>query len=344
MNKTALITGIAGQDGSYLANFLLNKGYKVIGTFRHVSTQSFWRLDYFKLLNHTNLKLTEMDISDLSSIIRVVDKEQPDEIYNLAAMSFVGSSFTIPHATSQITGLAVLNFLEAIRIINRNIKFYQASSSEMFGKVQQIPQDENTAFWPRSPYAVAKLYGHWMTVNYRESYNIFASCGILFNHESPLRGLDFVTRKISHGVASIANNNSNYLELGNIDSKRDWGFAGDYVEGMWKILQHDTADNFVLATNATISVREFLTISFKHAGIDIIYKGSGLEEIGLNKKTGKIILKINPKYYRPSEVDLLIGNPAKANFILNWYSKTSASELAKMMVEEDIKRIKNKSL
>lgn len=344
MNKTALITGIAGQDGSYLANFLLNKGYKVIGTFRHVSTQSFWRLDYFKLLNHTNLKLTEMDISDLSSIIRVVDKEQPDEIYNLAAMSFVGSSFTIPLATSQITGLAVLNFLEAIRIINRNIKFYQASSSEMFGKVQQIPQDENTAFWPRSPYAVAKLYGHWMTVNYRESYNIFASCGILFNHESPLRGLDFVTRKISHGVASIANNNSNYLELGNIDSKRDWGFAGDYVEGMWKILQHDTADNFVLATNATISVREFLTISFKHAGIDIIYKGSGLEEIGLNKKTGKIILKINPKYYRPSEVDLLIGNPAKANFILNWYSKTSASELAKMMVEEDIKRIKNKSL
>lgn len=344
MNKTAIITGIAGQDGSYLANFLLNKGYKVIGTYRHVSSQSFWRLDYFKLLKHTNLKLIELDISDLSSIIRVVDKEQPDEIYNLAAMSFVGSSFTIPHATSQITGLAVLNLLEAIRIINTNIKFYQASSSEMFGKVQQIPQDENTAFWPRSPYAVAKLYGHWMTVNYRESYNIFASCGILFNHESPLRGLDFVTRKISHGVANIANNNLNYLELGNIDSKRDWGFAGDYVEGMWKILQHDTADNFVLATNETISVREFLTISFKHAGIDIIYKGKGLEEIGLNKKTGKLILKINDKYYRPSEVDLLIGNPAKANSILNWYSKTSASELAKMMVEEDIKRLKNKKL
>jgi GDPmannose 4,6-dehydratase len=341
MNKTALITGIAGQDGSYLANFLLNKGYKVIGTFRHVSTQSFWRLDYFKLLDHKNLKLIELDISDLSSIIRVVDQEQPNEIYNLAAMSFVGSSFTIPHSTSQITGLAVLNILEAIRIINKKIKFYQASSSEMFGKVQQIPQDENTPFWPRSPYGVAKLYGHWITVNYRESYNIFASCGILFNHESPLRGLDFVTRKISHGVASIAYNKSEYLELGNIDSKRDWGFAGDYVEGMWKILQHDRADNFVLSTNETLSVRDFVTISFKHAGIDIIFKGSGVEEIGLNEKTGKIILKINKKYYRPSEVDLLIGNPAKANSTLNWYSKTTASALAKMMVEEDIKRINN---
>ena len=338
--KKAIVTGITGQDGAYLAQFLLNKGYKVYGTQRRLSTQNHWRIIELGIDRNPNLELVDFDLTDPSSAIRMISKYEPDEVYNLAAQSFVGISFEQPETTAQITGLGALHILEAIRLINPKIRFYQASTSEMFGKVQTIPQTELTPFYPRSPYGVAKLYAHWITINYRESYNIFGTSGILFNHESPLRGLEFVTRKITHHVAMIKKGLSEVLELGNLDAKRDWGFAGDYVEGMWRMLQAERPDTYVLATNVTTTVRDFVTMAFGCIGINIEYKGSGDSEIGIDASTGKVLVRVNPKFYRPAEVDLLIGNPAKAKRELDWEPKVELSELCKMMVEADIRRLK----
>ena len=338
--KKAIVTGITGQDGAYLAQFLLNKGYKVYGTQRRLSTQNHWRIIELGIDRNQNLELVNFDLTDPSSAIRMIRKYEPDEVYNLAAQSFVGISFDQPETTAQITGLGALHILEAIRLINPKIRFYQASTSEMFGKVQTIPQTELTPFYPRSPYGVAKLYAHWITINYRESYNIFGTSGILFNHESPLRGLEFVTRKITRHVAMIKKGLSEVLELGNLDAKRDWGFAGDYVEGMWRMLQAERPDTYVLATNVTTTVRDFVTMAFACIGINIEYKGSGDSEIGIDASTGKVLIRVNPKFYRPAEVDLLIGNPAKAKRELGWEPKVELSELCKMMVEADIRRLK----
>lgn len=339
--KRAIITGITGQDGAYLAQLLLEKGYQVYGTYRRLSSQNFWRIKDLGVDKHPNLKLVEYDLTDLGATIRLLDECEPDEIYNLAAQSLVGVSFKQPNTTAQITGLGALNILEAIRIVNRNIKYYQASTSEMFGKVQAIPQTENTPFYPRSPYGVAKLYAHWITINYRESYDIFGSCGILFNHESPLRGLEFVTRKITHTVAEIANGSDAILELGNLDAKRDWGFAKDYVQGMWMMLQAEKPDTFVLATNVTTTVRDFATKAFKAANIDIQFKNSGKEEIGFDVNSGRTLVKVNPTFFRPAEVDLLIGCPRKAKEILGWQPQVSLDELCTMMVEADLNRVKS---
>ena len=273
--KKAIITGITGQDGAYLSQLLLDKGYTVYGTFRRTSSVNFWRIEELNIHNHPNLHLMEYDLTDLGSNIALVQKVQPDEIYNLAAQSFVGVSFDQPTTTAQITGIGALNLLEAIRLVNPKIRFYQASTSEMFGKVQAIPQIEDTPFYPRSPYGVAKLYAHWMTVNYRESYDIFGSSGILFNHESPLRGREFVTRKITDSVAKIMQGKLDILELGNMDAKRDWGFAKEYVEGMWRMLQADQPDTFVLATNRTETVRDFVRMAFKAIGVELEFKGQG---------------------------------------------------------------------
>ena len=337
-NKTAVITGITGQDGAYLTELLLGKGYTVYGTYRRTSSVNFWRLEELGVENHPNLHLVEYDLTDLSSSIRLLQTSGATEVYNLAAQSFVGVSFEQPITTAEITGIGPVNLLEAIRIVNPKIKFYQASTSEMFGKVQAIPQIESTPFYPRSPYGVAKLYAHWMTINYRESYNIFATSGILFNHESPLRGREFVTRKITDSVAKIKLGKLVVLELGNIDAKRDWGYAKDYVEGMWRMLQADEPDTFVLGTNRTETVRDFVTMAFKATGVDIDWKGRDEHEQGFDASTGKVVVKINPKFYRPAEVELLIGNPAKAKATLGWEPKTTLEELCRMMVVADLAR------
>ena len=336
--KTAIITGISGQDGAYLAELLLAKGYKVYGTYRRTSSVNFWRIEELGIQNHPNLHLVEYDLTDLGSNLSLVQKVQPDEIYNLAAQSFVGVSFDQPTTTAQITGIGALNLLEAIRLVNPKIRFYQASTSEMFGKVQAIPQIEETPFYPRSPYGVAKLYAHWMTVNYRESYDIFGSSGILFNHESPLRGREFVTRKITDSVAKISLGQLECVELGNLDAKRDWGFAKEYVEGMWRMLQAESPDTFVLATNRTETVRDFVKMAFKGANIDVEFKGQAENETAINTANGKTVMKINPRFYRPAEVELLIGNPAKAKAILGWVPKTTLEELCGMMVQADLRR------
>ena len=336
--KKALITGITGQDGAYLTQLLLEKGYAVYGTYRRTSSVNFWRLQEVGVLNHPNLHLVEYDLTDLGTSIALVQKIQPEEIYNLAAQSFVGVSFEQPSATAQITGIGALNLLEAIRLINPKIRFYQASTSEMFGKVQAIPQIEETPFYPRSPYGVAKLYAHWMTINYRESYNIFGSSGILFNHESPLRGREFVTRKITDSVAKIKLGQLDCLELGNLDAKRDWGYAKEYVEGMWRMLQADEPDTFVLATNRTETVRDFVRMAFKGAGIAVDFKGQAEGETAIDTATGKTVMRINPKFYRPAEVELLIGDPAKAKAKLGWAPETTLEQLCQMMVESDLRR------
>lgn len=338
MTKKAIITGITGQDGAYLAELLLGKGYIVYGTYRRTSSVNFWRIEDLGILEHSNLHLAEYDLTDLGASISLVEKVQPDEIYNLAAQSFVGVSFDQPTTTAQITGLGTLNLLEAIRLVNPKIRFYQASTSEMFGKVQAIPQTEDTPFYPRSPYGVAKLYAHWMTVNYRESYGIFGCSGILFNHESPLRGREFVTRKITDSVAKIKLGKLDCLELGNIDAKRDWGYAKEYVEGMWRMLQADIPDTYVLATNRTETVRDFVRMVFKGAGIDVSFKGRGEQETAIDGDTGKTLMRVNPKFYRPAEVDLLIGDPAKAREKLGWEPLTSLEQLCQMMVEADLRR------
>lgn len=336
--KIALVTGITGQDGAYLAQLLLEKNYIVYGTYRRTSSVNFWRLDDLGVQNHPNLHLIEYDLTDLGSNIALIQKITPDEIYNLAAQSFVGVSFDQPSTTAQITGIGALNLLEAIRLVNKEIRFYQASTSEMFGKVQAVPQIEETPFYPRSPYGVAKLYAHWMTINYRESYNIFGSSGILFNHESPLRGREFVTRKITDSVAKIKLGKLDVLELGNLDAKRDWGFAKEYVDGMWRMLQADEPDTFVLATNRTETVRDFVRMAFKGVGITVDFKGLAENEMAIDMATGKTVMRVNPKFYRPAEVELLIGNPAKAKAKLNWEAKTSLEQLCQMMVDADLRR------
>ena len=336
--KVALITGITGQDGAYLAQLLLEKGYVVHGTYRRTSSVNFWRIEELGINRHPDLHLVEFDLTDLSCAIRLLQTTQASEVYNLAAQSFVGVSFDQPITTAEITGIGPVNLLEAIRIVNPQIRFYQASTSEMFGKVQAVPQVEGTPFYPRSPYGVAKLYAHWMTINYRESYDIFASSGILFNHESPLRGQEFVTRKITDTLAKIKLGKAQVLELGNLDAKRDWGFAKDYVEGMWRILQAKEPDTFVLATNRTETVRDFVSMAAKAAGISLIWQGSDEQEQGIDQATGQAIVKINPQFYRPAEVELLIGNPEKAKQILGWEAKTTLESLCQMMVEADIRR------
>lgn len=334
----AIITGITGQDGAYLAQMLLEKGYTVYGTYRRTSSVNFWRINELGIEQHPNLHLVEYDLTDLSSSIRLLQSTQATEVYNLAAQSFVGVSFDQPLTTAEITGLGPVNLLEAIRIVNPAIRFYQASTSEMFGKVQAIPQTETTPFYPRSPYGVAKLYAHWMTINYRESYDIFATSGILFNHESPLRGQEFVTRKITDTLAKIKLGKQERLELGNMDAKRDWGYAKDYVEGMWRMLQADKPDTFVLATNRTETVRDFVTLAAKALDIELEWQGSEENEQGIDRATGKAIVVVNPKFYRPAEVDLLIGDPAHARNVLGWEPTTSLETLCRMMVEADLRR------
>jgi GDPmannose 4,6-dehydratase len=336
--KKAIITGITGQDGAYLVELLLNKGYTVYGTYRRTSSVNFWRLEEQGVQYHPNLNLVEFDLTDLGCSIALVKNVEPDEIYNLAAQSFVGVSFEQPTTTAQITGLGALNLLEAIRLVNPKIRFYQASTSEMFGKAQATPQCEDTAFYPRSPYGVAKLYAHWMTVNYRESYGIFGSSGILFNHESPLRGREFVTRKISDAVAKIKLGKLDCMELGNIDAKRDWGYAKEFVEGMWRMLQADAPNTFVLSTNRTETVRDFVRMAFRFAGITVEFKGKAEGETAIDIATGKTVMRINPKFFRPAEVELLLGNPAKAKTILGWEPVTTLEQLCQMMVETDLRR------
>ena len=338
MKKRAVVTGITGQDGAYLAELLLAKGYVVFGTYRRTSSVNFWRIEELGIQNNPDLHLVEYDLTDLGSSIALINEAKPDEVYNLAAQSFVGVSFNQPAATAQITAVGALHLLEAIRLTNPKIRFYQASTSEMFGKVQAIPQIEETPFYPRSPYGVAKLYAHWITINYRESYDIFGSSGILFNHESPLRGREFVTRKITDSVAKIKLGLLDTLELGNLDAKRDWGFAKEYVEGMWLMLQADEPDTFVLATNRTETVRDFVQMAFKGAGIAVEFKGSAENEVAVDSATGKTVMRINPKFYRPAEVELLIGNPAKAKAKLGWEPKTTLEQLCQMMVEADLRR------
>ncbi len=337
---SAVVTGITGQDGAYLTQLLLEKGYDVHGTYRRTSSVNFWRMEELGVLNHPKLHLVEHDLTDLGASIRLFEKAQPREVYNLAAQSFVGVSFDQPATTAEITGVGALNQLEAIRIVDKSIRFYQASTSEMFGKVQAIPQKEDTPFYPRSPYGVAKLYAHWITINYRESYDMFGSSGILFNHESPLRGREFVTRKITDSVAKLSLGKLDVIELGNLDAKRDWGFAKEYVEGMYRMLQADEPDTYVLATNRTETVRDFVTMALKGIGIDGQWRGEGEKEECVDASNGKVIVRINPKFHRPAEVELLIGDATKAKQKLGWEPKTTLEQLCKMMVEEDLRRNK----
>lgn len=336
MPKHALITGITGQDGAYLAKLLLEKNYQVYGAFRRTASTNLWRLEELGLTNQ--IKLVPLDLLEFSNIIRTLDKTQPDEVYNLAAQSFVALSFEQPIYTGDVDALGVARLLEAIRTVNPKIRFYQASTSEMFGKVQAIPQIESTPFYPRSPYGVAKLYAHWLAVNYRESYGLFTASGILFNHESPLRGLDFVTRKITASMARIRHKQQDLLELGNLDAQRDWGFAGDYVEGMWRMLQQPEGEDFVLATGVTHSVRSFVEWAAEAAGFDLEWKGKAEKTKGIDRKSGKTIVRVNPEFYRPAEVDLLVGSPEKAKAKLGWKPKVGVAKLVEMMVKADLKR------
>lgn len=341
--KKALITGITGQDGSYLAELLLEKGYEVHGIIRRSSTFNTSRIDHLYLDPHINgvkLFLHYGDLSDSSNLSRLIAKINPDEIYNLGAQSHVRVSFDIPEYTGDVTGLGTIRLLDAIRESGVKTKLYQASSSEMFGKVQEIPQRETTPFYPRSPYGCAKVYAHWIAINYRESYDLFVCNGILFNHESPRRGETFVTRKITRGLARIKLGLDKKLYLGNLDSKRDWGYARDYVEGMWLMLQQEKPDDYILATNETHSVREFIAESCRLLGIDLIWQGSGINEIGIDKSTKQTIIEIDPKYFRPTEVDFLQGDYSKAKQELGWEPKTNFKELVKIMVEADLAKEK----
>ena len=336
--KKAIITGVGGQDGAYLARYLIDLGYEIYGGYRRAVSPNFWRLNELGLLNEPNFHLVEFELTDPFNILSVVNEIRPEEIYNLAAQSFVGVSFKEPFHTANATGIGALNILEAIKTVDKSIKFYQASTSEMFGKVQAVPQSETTPFYPRSPYGVAKLYAHFITVNYQESYDIFASSGILFNHESPLRGLEFVTRKITNTAAKIALKKAKTLELGNLDAKRDWGYAKEYVEGMHAMLQAPAPDTFVLATGVTTTVRDFVKLSFEALDIGIKFEGEGINEVGLNDK-GDVIVKINPAFFRPAEVDLLIGDASKAKQKLGWSAKTDLKGLCDMMIKADLRRI-----
>jgi len=339
--KVALIAGVTGQDGAYLAEFLLSKGYVVHGIKRRSSSFNTERIDPLIHDPHeagVTFHLHYGDVTDATNIIRIVQETQPDEIYNLAAQSHVQVSFETPEYTANADGLGALRLLESIRILGRESKtrFYQASTSELFGKVREIPQRETTPFYPRSPYAAAKLYAHWITVNYREAYGMHASCGILFNHESPVRGETFVTRKITRAVASIKHGRQKKLFLGNLDALRDWGHARDFVEGMWMILQQDKPDDYVLATGESHSVREFVERAFTLIGRTVVWQGSGIEEKGFDKSTGDVLVEVDPRYFRPTEVDQLLGDPSRARDRLGWRHKTSFDALVKDMVEADV--------
>lgn len=337
--KSALITGITGQDGAYLSRFLLDKGYKVHGLVRRSSLEKFDRID--ELMDHERLTLHYGDMTDSANVIRLMSEIRPDEVYNLAAQSHVHVSFDTPEYTANADGTGTLRLLEAVRILGleNKTRVYQASTSELYGKVQETPQSETTPFYPRSPYAVAKMYAYWITVNYREAYNMYACNGILFNHESPLRGETFVTRKITIAAASIKHGLQDCLYLGNLDAKRDWGFAGDYVEAMWLMLQQDKPEDFVIATGETRTVREFVERAFREAGIDIEWQGAGVEEQGIDVATGRIVVAVDPKFFRPTEVELLLGNPTKAKEKLGWEPKTSFDELVKMMMRVDMQSV-----
>lgn len=335
MAKKALITGINGQDGSYLAELLLQKGYEVYGILRRKSVVDYSNIEGIK----DKINFINADMTDLVSLINALKISQADEVYNLAAQSFVGISWEQPVITAEINAIGVAKILEAVRIVKPEARFYQASSSEMFGKVQEMPQTETTPFYPRSPYGVAKLYGHWITKNYRESYGMFTCSGILFNHESERRGKEFVTRKITDAVARIKFGLQEYVELGNLEAKRDWGHSQDYVYAMYLMLQQEKADDYVIATNETRTVREFVERAFNVIGIDIVWKGSGSQEQGFDKSSGKVLVKVNPKYYRPAEVELLIGNPAKAEKELGWKRSIHFDELVERMVKNDIELV-----
>ncbi|MBX2869847.1 MAG: GDP-mannose 4,6-dehydratase [Acidiferrobacterales bacterium] len=339
MSKTALITGITGQDAGYMAKYLLSLGYRVFGSYRRTSSINFWRLQELEIMNADNFELVDLDLTDPGNAMSTIATLKPDEVYNLAAQSFVEVSFKQPVTTTDINGLGTLHLLEAIRLGHPEAKFYQASTSELYGLVQETPQNEATPFYPRSPYAVAKLYAHWITVNYRESYDLFASCGILFNHESPMRGKNFVTRKITDGVARVKAGLLSHIELGNIDAKRDWGFTEDYVKGMHRILQAKSPDNYVLATGRTETVRSFVNLAFAAADIEIEWQGSGTEEIAINTANGQTVVCINTEFYRPAEVELLLGDASKAKQDLGWEATTSLEDMAQMMVEADIRRV-----
>ncbi|TAL44407.1 MAG: GDP-mannose 4,6-dehydratase [Chitinophagaceae bacterium] len=343
--KKALITGITGQDGSYLAEILLEKGYEVHGVVRRSSSFNTGRIDHLfnnKEISNKRFFLHHGDITDTSNMNRLLEKIGPNEIYNLAAQSHVKVSFELPEYTAEVDAMGTLRLLDAIKDTGIKTKFYQASTSELFGKVKEVPQNENTPFYPRSPYGVAKIYGYWIVVNYREAYNLFACNGILFNHESPRRGETFVTRKITVAASKIKLGLQDTLLLGNLDAKRDWGYAPEYCEGMWRILQHDTAEDFVMATNETHTVREFVELSFKHLGIDIVWEGKDENEKGIDKATKKIVVDIDDKYYRPTEVDLLIGDASKAKKLLGWEPKVKFEELVSMMVKADYDRLSKK--
>ncbi|RZJ01599.1 MAG: GDP-mannose 4,6-dehydratase [Brevundimonas sp.] len=333
MQKKALVTGITGQDGAYLAKLLVEKGYKVYGAHRRSSSLDLARIRY--LSAHDDVELVDMDLLDCTNISNVIRRLQADEIYNLAAQSFVGASFSQPVYTADANGVAVARILEAIRSGSPHSRFYQASTSEMFGKVQETPQSERTPFYPRSPYGVAKLYGHWITINYREAYDLHASTGILFNHESPLRGIEFVTRKITDAFARIRAGQLDVLTLGNMDAERDWGFAGDYVEGMWRMLQQDTPGDYVLATGRTTTIRRFVELAANAFGYEVEWSGEGVNEIGLDKTTGRQLVGIDEKFYRPSEVDLLIGDPSKARDELGWTASLSLEGLVALMCDAE---------
>ena len=334
--KKALITGITGQDGSYLAELLLEKGYEVYGIWRRKSTVDYGNIAHLK----DKVKLIYADMTDAVSLIYAMKISQADEVYNLAAQSFVTTSWDTPIGTADIKALGVTNMLEAIRQVKPEARFYQASTSEMFGMVQEMPQKESTPFYPRSPYGVAKLYGHWITKNYRESYGLFACSGILFNHESERRGLEFVTRKITDAAARISLGIQDHVELGNLDSKRDWGHSQDYVRAMWLMLQQDEPDDYVIATNETRTVREFAETAFRHAGIEIEWQGSGINEIGINKADGRTVVRVNENFFRPAEVDILLGDPSKAQEKLGWKREISFSQLVERMVRNDLERVK----
>uniref|UniRef100_UPI003F4E11AD GDP-mannose 4,6-dehydratase n=1 Tax=Azospirillum formosense TaxID=861533 RepID=UPI003F4E11AD len=344
MTKVALITGVTGQDGAYLAELLLSKGYIVHGIKRRSSSFNTERIEHLYRDIHeadVRFKMHYGDLTDATNLIRIVQEVQPDEIYNLAAQSHVQVSFETPEYTANSDGLGTLRLLEAIRILGleQKTRFYQASTSELYGKVQETPQKETTPFYPRSPYAAAKLYAYWITVNYREAYGIHASNGILFNHEGPTRGETFVTRKITRAVAAIRTGQQDKLYLGNLDAKRDWGHARDYVEGMWRILQQEQADDYVLATGETHSVREFVELAFSHVGRSIVWKGEGVDEKGIDKETGAVLVEVDSRYFRPTEVDLLLGDPSKARAKLGWHHSTSFPDLVREMVDSDLKRL-----
>jgi GDPmannose 4,6-dehydratase len=344
--KTALITGVTGQDGAYLARLLLAKGYNVHGLKRRASSFNTQRVDHIYAEPqdvHARFHLHYGDLTDATNLIRIIQEVQPDEIYNLAAQSHVQVSFETPEYTGNSDALGVLRILEALRILNMldRVRFYQASTSEMYGKVQAIPQDENTPFYPRSPYGVAKLYGHWITVNYREAYGVHASSGILFNHESPIRGETFVTRKITMAVAKIREGQQDKLFLGNLDAERDWGFAGDYVEGMWLMLQQDKPDDYVLATGEKHTVREFCQLAFSRVGMEIEFRGSEENEVGIDSATGREVIAVDARYYRPTEVELLLGDASKAQRVLGWKPRVSFNELVDMMVDADVNAVQS---